>query len=53
MSSEWHGLTHEQWLKMWEHAGWRESLACTLYQIARCRDAATPRRPIASWRYRR
>lgn len=44
---EWHGLTFEQWMKMWDRAGWREALGCTLYQIARSPDAETQDRLTA------
>jgi hypothetical protein len=30
----WHGLTHEQWLALWDSAGWRAQVAATLREVA-------------------
>lgn len=37
----WHGLTYDQWLKLWDHKNWRGVVAEALREVASSPDART------------
>lgn len=46
-NDDWHGLSTEQWIQMWDYAGWRDKVKDTLWEIARCKDASPDDRLVA------
>lgn len=47
----WHGLTYDQWFKVWDSVKWREQVADSLKRISRSTDAAMRERLVAIQTY--